>query len=80
MKKIEDYITNLLKERNWKAPATAGALALIVAALLKSGLVMLILALLQLLFTLGGLALLAYAVYLAYPVIVKKFKESRKTN
>lgn len=77
MKYIENYIKKLLKDNSWKAPAIVCALSLAVLILLDSVLFTIIIGLLKIFLGISGLLLLGYAAYLAYPVLLKKYKESR---
>lgn len=78
MKTIETYLKGLLLNKGWKAPATAGVIALIVLALLQSVLFALIVELIKLALALGAIALFVYAIYLAMPEIKKKFEEAKR--
>ena len=76
--KIDNYIKTLVSTKNWKVPAILGGLSLLCLALLQSMFFYFILALVELVLGLGGVLLLGYAAYLAYPELVKKYKNKDK--
>lgn len=74
---IKTFVNDLLKSKGWKAPLIAGVVALLLVGLLDSIFFTLILALLKMVLVLGGLALLVYAGFLAYPLVLKKIQQAR---
>lgn len=72
MKKYFDKVKDI---KSWKTLAILSGLSFGFLILLDSILFQLAIALLKILFLFSGLVFGGYALYVAYPLIVKKFKE-----
>jgi hypothetical protein len=74
----EQQVRSLLRERSYKKWLIVGISLLVIAALLGSPFFYLMIGLIKIALTLGGLAALLYAGLIAYPDLKKKYQEEIK--
>ncbi len=75
---MQKYFHQLLNTTSWKKPAVIAITCFIIYSLLDSVFFIIIVGLLKLAFFIIGIVALCYALYLAYPLVVKKIQEEQK--
>jgi hypothetical protein len=72
---MNKFILSLVRDHSWKSPAILSAISFGLLILLDSFLFDLILVLIKLILIISGIMSLCYAAWLAYPLVVEKYKE-----